>query len=95
MVIEALASPPSPLRAAPERTSVLVGDEKEKERVGEHWRGGKRIEEATATKRARSRPVPKWSRMAVRVCDGWTTQNAAHVYQCPWVGDGIRRGEQG
>ena len=22
------------------------------------------------------------------VCDGWTPQNAAHLYECPWVGDG-------
>jgi len=22
------------------------------------------------------------------VCDGWTPQNAAHRYECPWVGDG-------
>jgi len=22
------------------------------------------------------------------VCDGWTQQNAAHLYDCPWVGDG-------
>jgi len=22
------------------------------------------------------------------VCDGWTAQNAAHLQQCPWVGDG-------
>jgi len=24
------------------------------------------------------------------VCDGWTPQNAAHLYVCPWVGDGSR-----
>ena len=22
-------------------------------------------------------------------CDGWTPQNAAHLMQCPWVGDGV------
>jgi len=22
------------------------------------------------------------------VCDGWTAQNAAHLMNCPWVGDG-------
>jgi len=28
------------------------------------------------------------------VCDGWTPQNAAHLMECPWVGDGKgRRGE--
>jgi len=27
------------------------------------------------------------------MCDGWTLQNAAHLYQCPWVGDG--RGDPG
>jgi len=25
------------------------------------------------------------------VCDGWTPQNAAHLYECPWVGDGKGR----
>jgi len=25
------------------------------------------------------------------VCDGWTPQNAAHLFVCPWVGDGIGR----
>jgi len=25
------------------------------------------------------------------VCDGWTPQNAAHLYMCPWVGDGKGR----
>ena len=25
------------------------------------------------------------------VCDGWTPQNAAHLYVCPWVGDGKGR----
>jgi len=25
------------------------------------------------------------------VCDGWTPQNAAHLYVCPWVGDGRGR----
>ena len=25
------------------------------------------------------------------VCDGWTPQNAAHLYECPWVGDGRGR----
>jgi len=25
------------------------------------------------------------------VYDGWTPQNAAHLYECPWVGDGKRR----
>jgi len=25
------------------------------------------------------------------VCDGWTSQNAAHLFQCPWVGDGRGR----
>jgi len=25
------------------------------------------------------------------VCDGWTPQNAAHLYRCPWVGDGKGR----
>jgi len=25
------------------------------------------------------------------ICDGWTPQNAAHLYLCPWVGDGIGR----
>jgi len=25
------------------------------------------------------------------VCDGWTQQNAAHLYECPWVGDGKGR----
>jgi len=25
------------------------------------------------------------------VCDGWTPQNAAHLYGCPWVGDGAGR----
>ena len=25
------------------------------------------------------------------VCDGWTPQNAAHLLQCPWVGDGKGR----
>jgi len=25
------------------------------------------------------------------VCDGWTPQNAAHLYECPWVGDGQGR----
>jgi len=24
-------------------------------------------------------------------CDGWTVQNAAHLYLCPWVGDGKGR----
>jgi len=24
-------------------------------------------------------------------CDGWTVQNAAHLYSCPWVGDGRGR----
>jgi len=24
-------------------------------------------------------------------CDGWTVQNAAHLYSCPWVGDGKGR----
>jgi len=24
-------------------------------------------------------------------CDGWTPQNAAHLYACPWVGDGKGR----
>jgi len=24
-------------------------------------------------------------------CDGWTPQNAAHLYMCPWVGDGKGR----
>jgi len=24
-------------------------------------------------------------------CDGWTPQNAAHLYQCPRVGDGRGR----
>jgi len=29
------------------------------------------------------------------VCDEWTPQNAAHLYECPWVGDGKgRRREQ-
>jgi len=23
------------------------------------------------------------------VCDGWTPQNAAHLFRCPWVGDGM------
>jgi len=23
------------------------------------------------------------------VCDGWTSQNAAHLQRCPWVGDGM------
>jgi len=22
------------------------------------------------------------------ICDGWTPQNAAHLYRCPWIGDG-------
>jgi len=22
---------------------------------------------------------------------GWTPQNAAHLFQCPWIGDGIDR----
>jgi len=25
------------------------------------------------------------------VCDGWTPQNAAHLFACPWVGDGVGR----
>jgi len=25
------------------------------------------------------------------VCDGWTPQNAAHLLECPWVGDGKGR----
>ena len=25
------------------------------------------------------------------VCDGWTPQNAAHLYDCPWVGNGKGR----
>ena len=25
------------------------------------------------------------------VCDGWTPQNAAHLYGCPWIGDGVGR----
>jgi len=25
------------------------------------------------------------------VCDGWTPQNAAHLMECPWVGDGKGR----
>jgi len=25
------------------------------------------------------------------VCDGWTAQNAAHLMECPWVGDGKGR----
>jgi len=25
------------------------------------------------------------------VCDGWTPQNAAHLHECPWVGDGKGR----
>jgi len=25
------------------------------------------------------------------VCDGWTPQNAAHLLECPWVGDGRGR----
>jgi len=25
------------------------------------------------------------------ICDGWTPQNAVHVFQCPWIGDGIGR----
>ena len=29
--------------------------------------------------------------LASCVCDGWTPQNAAHLYECPWVGDGKGR----
>jgi len=25
------------------------------------------------------------------VCDGWSPQNAAHLFECPWVGDGRGR----
>jgi len=25
------------------------------------------------------------------VCDGWAPQNAAHLMECPWVGDGRGR----
>jgi len=25
------------------------------------------------------------------VCDGWTAQNAAHLFRCPWIGDGRGR----
>jgi len=28
------------------------------------------------------------------VCDGWTPQNAAHLYMCPWVGDGVGRSKE-
>jgi len=28
------------------------------------------------------------------VCDGWTPQNAAHLYVCPWVGDGVGRSKE-
>ena len=28
------------------------------------------------------------------VCDGWTPQNAAHLYMCPWVGDGVGRSRE-
>jgi len=28
------------------------------------------------------------------VCDGWTPQNAAHLYRCPWVGDGRGRSRE-
>jgi len=28
------------------------------------------------------------------VCDGWTPQNAAHLYTCPWVGDGRGRARE-
>jgi len=37
-------------------------------------------------------PQPQWMREigkvddASCVCDGWTPQNAAHLYECPWVG---------
>jgi len=42
-------------------------------------------------------PQAQWMRTigktedASCVCDGWTPQNAAHLYQCPWVGDGRGR----
>ena len=28
------------------------------------------------------------------VYDGWTPQNAAHLYVCPWVGDGVGRSRE-
>jgi len=28
------------------------------------------------------------------VCDGWTPQNSAHLYRCPWVGDGVGRSRE-
>jgi len=28
------------------------------------------------------------------VCDGWTPQNAAHLYVCSWVGDGVGRSRE-
>ena len=28
------------------------------------------------------------------ICDGWIPQNAAHLYLCPWVGDGIGRSRE-
>jgi len=42
-------------------------------------------------------PQAQWLRVigktedASCVCDGWTPQNAAHLYECPWVGDGKGR----
>ena len=28
------------------------------------------------------------------VCDGWTPQNAAHLYLCPWVAYGVGRSRE-
>jgi len=42
-------------------------------------------------------PQAQWPKEVGKVedascdCDGWTPQNAAHLYECPWVGDGKER----
>jgi len=28
------------------------------------------------------------------ICGGWTPQNAAHLYRCPWIGDGVGRSRE-
>ena len=28
------------------------------------------------------------------MCDSWTPQNTAHLYVCPWVGDGVGRSRE-
>jgi len=31
------------------------------------------------------------TRLLIATCDGWTPQNAAHLFQCLWIGDGVGR----